>query len=111
MTPSFLQILLIILGVFLLFRINDVYAFLKNLGKGVKAFKDEIGDQPSAKVVSLSSARKTATSKKTAEKKSVPAKKPAAKKVSVKKTPGKAVSAKKTTVKKATAKKTPAKKK
>jgi Sec-independent protein translocase protein TatA len=128
------QILLIVVLVFVLFRSQSIHKFLKEFGKGVKAFKDEVGDDApnearKGNVVSLASARKEASVKKspakaTPKKASSPKKAPSVKtvakktaskapvkKVTTKASPAKKTAVKKPTVKKAVAAKKPAKKK
>ncbi|USO01874.1 MAG: twin-arginine translocase TatA/TatE family subunit [Alphaproteobacteria bacterium] len=93
MSFGFWQIALIAGLVFLAFRSQSIHKFLKEFGKGVKAFKDEVSDDAhKGNIVSLASARKDSPVKKTPLK-----------------TPIKKLSATKSVVKKTAQKKAPAK--
>lgn len=109
------QIVIIAFLFVALFSAGRINRFFKELGKGVKSFKDEMDDanppkRKTAKVVSLDSARKKAAAKKTTAKKA-PAKRAAAKKTVAKKSAAKKAAPKKTVAKKPAAKKAAPKKK
>lgn len=121
MSIGFWQIVVIAFIVVGLFNAGRINRFLKELGKGVKSFKDEIEDpkasshkktSTSDKVVSLEAIRSAAPSEVKAKpltKKSAALMKKAVKKVASKKSAAKAAVAK-VAAKKATVKKTAAKK-